>query len=83
MVLTRASKAIITRSKGQAPDDKDLLAELPQKRKAGKRDLKSTDDAKRFSTPTSREAQGQAVDASSVQDPSRSRSKLVLQATPD
>ncbi len=50
MVLTRASQPMVTRSKGQARDDKIHLAELPRKRKANTRDAGSQINAKRVQT---------------------------------
>lgn len=53
MVLTRASKAMVTRSKSQSRESKDSFAELPKKRKASTRDTRAKDDAKRVPTTVS------------------------------
>ncbi|DBA78469.1 TPA: hypothetical protein ACH3X2_007958 [Trebouxia sp. C0005] len=50
MVFTRASQPMMTRSKGQARDDKIHLAELPKKRKANTRDAGSQINSKRVQT---------------------------------
>ena len=60
MVFTRTSQPMLTRSKGQARDDKMHLAELPKKRKASTRDAGSQINAKRVQTADSavQDAQG-------------------------
>ena len=67
MMLTRASKSIVTRSKSQV-DDNSLLAELPKKRKANTREARPDTDAKRLSSSTDRQVQPQAADTPAAKE---------------
>ena len=79
MVLTRASQPMLTRSKGQARDDKIHLAELLKKRKANTRDAGSQINAKRVQTADTAVQNAQGGDLSKRASRSASRITQTVQ----
>lgn len=73
MVLTRASRSMVTRSKAsRLPAGIDFLTELPKKRKASSRDSKPKAAAKRLARSLSTDGQPQQSVPVSATNPSRS-----------